>query len=181
MSAHEDAQADLPDYPWRAVVQQIEPDGSMLLGEADITRHLAVMYDAIIGSMDWGSGFLDIEDVEVLMEIAGLCGFQPGGDYPTGQNHLFVLFNDKQDLTDPTWANEVLTPGGRKWTGVFRLLGVGTATKVRVIHRPSRYGSPLKDEVLAEYVLPEPVDVPGGKIQRKLSFTLNLSSLSEVE
>lgn len=36
------------------------------------------MFDALIGSMDWGSGFLDIETIESILIIAELAGFDLG-------------------------------------------------------------------------------------------------------
>ena len=38
---------------------------------------LRVMYDAVRGSMDFGSGFLDSEDVKALREVAVIIGVDP--------------------------------------------------------------------------------------------------------
>ena len=51
------------------------PDGQQV---TDITRELRVMYDLVVTSMDFGSGFLDAEDMETLWHIAELCDF----DFP---------------------------------------------------------------------------------------------------
>lgn len=52
----------------------------------DITEHVARMYDALVGSMEWGSGFLATEDVESILIVAELAGFNmpesAGGDPP---------------------------------------------------------------------------------------------------
>ncbi len=42
---------------------------------ADITEHVAAMYDAIVGSLDWGSGFLDVETMESVLIVAHLAGY----------------------------------------------------------------------------------------------------------
>lgn len=41
----------------------------------DITEDIAKLYDLVIGSMDWGSGFLDTEDYEAVIKVGILCGF----------------------------------------------------------------------------------------------------------
>lgn len=48
------------------------PDGR----EFDITENLRVMYDAIVGSMDWGSGFLDSEEASAISRVGEVCGFE---------------------------------------------------------------------------------------------------------
>ena len=48
------------------------PDGS----EVDVTEGVQVLYDHVIGSMDWGSGFLTVEDAIPIAEIARVCGFK---------------------------------------------------------------------------------------------------------
>lgn len=44
---------------------------------ADITEAVASVYDALHSSMDWGSNFLDIEQVTAALEVAKECGFLP--------------------------------------------------------------------------------------------------------
>lgn len=41
----------------------------------DITEGVRVMYDAVLGSLDWQSGFLDLEELEALGQVADACGF----------------------------------------------------------------------------------------------------------
>jgi len=36
------------------------------------------MFDALVGSLDWGSGFLDAETIESVLIIAELAGFNLG-------------------------------------------------------------------------------------------------------
>lgn len=56
--------------PYTAKV--IRPDGT----ELDITQHLANMYDLILGSMDFGSGFFSSEDIHHIRQIQMACGFE---------------------------------------------------------------------------------------------------------
>jgi hypothetical protein len=56
------------------------------VGGADITEHVAAMYDAIVGSMDWGSGFLCTEEVESILIVGHLVGFEVPGPDPTADS-----------------------------------------------------------------------------------------------
>lgn len=47
------------------------PDGS----EVDITEGVQTIYDLVIGSLDWGSGFLTVEDALPVVHVAKTCGF----------------------------------------------------------------------------------------------------------
>lgn len=47
-------------------------DGS----EVDITEGVQALYDLVISSMDWGSGFLNYEDAVPVAELARACGFE---------------------------------------------------------------------------------------------------------
>lgn len=40
--------------------------------ETDVTTDVGCLYDLVIGSMDWGSGFLTVEDAEPVVRIARL-------------------------------------------------------------------------------------------------------------
>ena len=44
--------------------------------QTDVTEGVQTLYDLVIGSMDWGSGFLSYEDAIPVVEIARLCGFK---------------------------------------------------------------------------------------------------------
>lgn len=41
------------------------------------TEHLQILFDALVQSMDFGSGFLDTEEVEALRAIAEDLGVDP--------------------------------------------------------------------------------------------------------
>lgn len=40
----------------------------------NVTEHVKRMYDALVNSMDWGSGFMDTETVETVLVIGRLLG-----------------------------------------------------------------------------------------------------------
>lgn len=42
----------------------------------DITKGVQVLYDQIASSMDWGSGFLDYEEVNAIRAVGYACGFE---------------------------------------------------------------------------------------------------------
>ena len=41
----------------------------------DITEGVRAAYDLVFRSMDWGSGFWTIEDIEPVLNMALICGF----------------------------------------------------------------------------------------------------------
>jgi hypothetical protein len=43
--------------------------------ETDVTEGVQALYDLVIGSMDWGSGFLSVEDARPVVHVAKTCGF----------------------------------------------------------------------------------------------------------
>lgn len=42
---------------------------------ADITEHVAAMFDALINSTDWGSAWLDTETIESILIVGEVVGF----------------------------------------------------------------------------------------------------------
>jgi hypothetical protein len=44
--------------------------------ETDITEGVQALYDLVISSMDWGSGFLSAEDAAPVASLARVCGFE---------------------------------------------------------------------------------------------------------
>lgn len=44
--------------------------------EFDITDGVRVLYDCTVGSMDWGSGFFDTNEVMAVRAVARSCGFE---------------------------------------------------------------------------------------------------------
>jgi hypothetical protein len=57
--------------PAGVTITATKPDGTTV----DVTEGVQVLYDRVIGSMDWGSGFLSVEDAVPIAEIAEVCGF----------------------------------------------------------------------------------------------------------
>lgn len=53
----------------------IHEDGT----ELDITEPVKIAYDCAYGSMDWGSDFLDFEEMEGIAALGVACRF-PSGD-----------------------------------------------------------------------------------------------------
>lgn len=54
--------------------------------ETDVTEAVQVLYDLVVQSMDWGSGFLSVEDVVPVYRLAELCGFgESPREYLIGQ------------------------------------------------------------------------------------------------
>lgn len=46
------------------------------------TETLKALFDLVVGSMDYGSGFFDKEDVEVIIDVAEIIGALGGLDDP---------------------------------------------------------------------------------------------------
>lgn len=44
-------------------------------GEADVTEAVQALYDMVVQSMDWGSGFFTVEDIVPVALLAKLCEF----------------------------------------------------------------------------------------------------------
>lgn len=57
--------------PAGVTITATKPDGTSV----DVTEGVQVLYDHVIQSMDWGSGFLTVEDIEPILTIAEFCGF----------------------------------------------------------------------------------------------------------
>lgn len=51
-------------------------DGS----EVEVTQGVKLVYDLLNQSMDYGSGFLSIEDVVEITRLSAACGFESPGD-----------------------------------------------------------------------------------------------------
>jgi hypothetical protein len=43
--------------------------------EHDVTQDVAALYDLVVGSMDFGSGFITVDDAEPLARMADLAGY----------------------------------------------------------------------------------------------------------
>lgn len=85
----------IPVYPGRPVLDLAvgpvsigyKPEGRLSIGSSaerpritidrvDVTEHVAALFDALAASLDWGSGFLDVETIESALILADLAGFE---------------------------------------------------------------------------------------------------------
>lgn len=62
--------------------RQIIPN-KITCGGVDISDHVAAMFDALVHSMDWGSGFLCDDQIEAIMTVGALAGWDMSGAEPT--------------------------------------------------------------------------------------------------
>lgn len=152
-----DYQADMPDFPWRA--QVTAGDGEMF----DITRELAVMYDAIVGSMDWGSGFLDREDVEALFRVATLCGFEVG-EYAVEKQSVILTTALGTPLSMSSPLTTLITKDGPVRRYHIRPTNEGKASKLQVVRYVGPHGRFGDYEVLEEIELPEKIPTYPGQV-----------------
>lgn len=60
----------------RIVVQMDHPD----IEDADVTEAVQMIYDALTASMDYGSGFLGIEEMVAIKHLADTAGFEAPPD-----------------------------------------------------------------------------------------------------
>jgi hypothetical protein len=44
--------------------------------DTDITEAVEMMYDLVLNSMDWGSGFLETSEMIAVAKLGRLCGFE---------------------------------------------------------------------------------------------------------
>lgn len=76
----------------------------------DITEQVAAMYDAIAGSMDWGSDFLDVEVIDAILLVGEVAGFEmaaPNHDW------LYECGFKEPEPSEPPHP----TTGRNKWGG----------------------------------------------------------------
>lgn len=81
------------------------------------TEDLKALFDIAVGSMDYGSGFLDTEEVEVLRRVAVAIGVDPmeatpdgmfAGQYP----HAYAESVNRRPNAEPICARCGLAPDG---------------------------------------------------------------------
>ena len=104
-------------------------DGS----ETDITEGVQALYDLVIGSMDWGSGFWTAEDAAPVAKVARACGFESAEE---AERYLREQIRSEErqaflraDLkTRNRFDNFSLHPG---WTGVEFIVKIQTALMLR--------------------------------------------------
>ena len=57
------------------IMATVEVDDGVWGQAVDVTEGVQALYDIVVQSMDWGSGFLTVEDALPVVEIAKVCGF----------------------------------------------------------------------------------------------------------
>lgn len=62
----------MSDKP-KAIVTLYDSDGNGR--DINITDSVAVMYDALLNSMDWGSNFLDVDQIVGILTVGKALGF----------------------------------------------------------------------------------------------------------
>lgn len=70
-----------------------------MVGKLDITEHVENVFDALVSSLDWGSDFLDSEQVNSMLVLAELLGF----DTPTLSDKPANLWRVGFAETPPMW------------------------------------------------------------------------------
>jgi hypothetical protein len=110
----------------RAFVRQ--PDGT----ETDITEGVQALYDLVLNSMDWGSGFLTAEDARPVALLARTLGFEQAEEaerYLRDQEHseqqqefLRVRRETRQHINGRVPHDHVFSTAGRcMWSGCAEL------------------------------------------------------------
>lgn len=64
------------------------------------------LFDALVGSMDFGSGMLDTDDVEALRDLAGLLGVDPSKATPQGFMRCYP--HPYKPMTGPAQIDQAL-------------------------------------------------------------------------
>ena len=90
-------------------------------GDHDITEAVQIMYDTVAQSLDFGSGFLDTEEVLQMERLGVLAGFEPL-EYPGSKCKACGHTRDQHRTykgMGHCWAN-----AGREQDGSRRLIAV---------------------------------------------------------
>jgi hypothetical protein len=76
-------------------------------GDIDVTEGVRTLYDLVISSMNWGSGFLSVEDVEGVIRVAQTCGFiVPDEAASEFEKYARALSPYLRDFNDKRWSME---------------------------------------------------------------------------
>jgi hypothetical protein len=79
---------------------------AIVIGTKDITEHVARMYDAIVGSLDWGSQFLDTETIESILIVGKLAGWKLVEPLPDSEALRGVPWGDRKAAIEK-WRAQV--------------------------------------------------------------------------
>jgi hypothetical protein len=105
-----------------------QPDGT----ETDITEGMQALYDLVLNSMDWGSGFLTAEDARPVALLARTLGFEQAEEaerYLRDQEHskqqqefLSARLEARQHINGRVPHDHVFSTAGRcMWSGCREL------------------------------------------------------------
>lgn len=99
--------------------------------ETDITEGVQALYDLVLNSMDWGSGFLTAEDARPVALLARACGFGKAAEaerYLRDREH-----SEQQQEFMRRRTAEIETPGPG-WVRTAQWLKTGTSEPIEHEH-----------------------------------------------
>lgn len=107
----------------RLEVSVATPNGTQVFARAvdgseiDITAGVQAMYDLVLGSMDWGSGFLTDDDAAPMSVVGHACGF---AEVDRVDEYIADKRHDADRVSwmkanDPQGRIVYSTPGTRGW------------------------------------------------------------------
>lgn len=91
--------------------------------EIDVTEPVRVAYDCVRSSLDWGSGFLDTEEVDNIIRLSAACQF------PDFEQVILDVWADREAAErDAIWRQQTLRPTAyRPYMNAFQLRESATA------------------------------------------------------
>ena len=100
----------------------------IMIGAVDVTEEVAAMYDAIVGSMDWGSDFLDADQIRAILKIGALAGFDlpdprrniPGFEAPTYEAATLARATPAERTEALAAYSEKYKAAVEKWRAQFK-------------------------------------------------------------
>lgn len=73
----------------------------IMAGDVDVTEKVQILYDMAHSSMDWGSGMLDNEEMEKVIEFAVMMGWEvPDLPNEGPQAAVALKFPDQYDIEE---------------------------------------------------------------------------------
>jgi hypothetical protein len=94
--------------------------------ETDITEGVQALYDLVIGSMNWGSGFWTAEDAAPVAKLARACGFERAEEAERYLNEQ--LHSEEQKaflLTRLDWRTQMMAPHDHVFSSAGKCLWPG--------------------------------------------------------
>ncbi len=92
------------------------------LSAVDITDGVQVLYDLVISSQNFGSGFWTIEDLEPVARVAEMCEFARSGDvrkYIDDQKHYYERQRWQNEHMNEPRPADILTGIGTSMGGLL--------------------------------------------------------------